>query len=389
MTVRLSSHTQELTPSLIQWRRHLHANPELSFEEAETSRYIQERLTEWGISFTNPSDHSVVGVLEGNRPGPTVAIRADIDALPIQEQNEVEYASTRSGVMHACGHDAHTAILLGLANTFSRFRDFPGRVKFLFQSAEEMQPGGAIGIVRAGALDDVDHVLGLHVSSTRPLGYAYISTGNVTPNGDIFSCTIRGKGGHGALPSRTIDPLLVGAHVVTALQSIVSRRMPPMEPVVVSVCTFQAGKAPNVIPNEITFTGTVRTFGKDLQEAVITEMERIIAGACQGAGATYDFAYTKGYPSMVNYPAETEVMAAAAREVVGEERVLPMDLEMWAEDFSYYSQIKPSAYIRVGAGNEAKGLTVPHHHPLFNLDEDVLPIGLEILRRATLTLLGQ
>lgn len=389
MTVQFSARTQSLTPTLIKDRRHLHAHPELSFQEQETSKYIQQRLLDLGIPFTTPSDFSVVGILEGTRPGPTVAIRADIDALPIQEANEVDYASTSPGVMHACGHDGHTAILLGLAASMVETRDFPGRVKFLFQSAEEMQPGGAIGLVNAGVLDGVDHVLGLHVSSTRPLGYAYISTGGVTPAGDIFSCKIKGKGGHGALPSNTIDSLLVGVQAVNDLQSIVSRRIPPTEPVVVSVCTFNGGIAPNVIPNEVTFTGTVRTFTNAMQEKVIMEMERIIAAACQGAGATYEFAFTKGYPSMINHPHEVGVMAAAAREVLGEERVKPMDLEMWAEDFSYYSQLKPSAYIRVGAANPEKGLNVPHHHPRFNFDEDVLPIGLEILYRSTMTLLGQ
>jgi amidohydrolase len=388
MAATLSSQTLELAAQLVAWRRHLHTNPELSFQEFETSKFIQARLTEWGIPFTLPADTSVVGLIEGSRPGPTVAVRADFDALPIQEQNQFEFKSGRSGVMHACGHDAHAAILLGLTLLLSQNRDFPGRVKLLFQAAEEQPPGGAIGLVKAGVLDDVDHIIGLHLMSDQPIGTALISAGPVSANSDRFTCTITGRGGHGAMPHTTVDALLVAAETVGSLQAIVSRRIDPTKAAVVTVGSFHAGAAPNVIANEATFTGTVRTFESQVQETVIAEMERVIAGSCQAAGATYELDYMKGYPALVNHPAEADVLARAARAVLGGGEVKPQEPMMGGEDFAYYTQVKPGAYLWLGAGNEAKGITAAHHHPKFTVDEDALPHGLEILRRATLELLG-
>jgi amidohydrolase len=388
MTIQQSPVTEQLAEQLVAWRRHLHANPELSFQEFATSRFIQARLTEWGIPFTLPADTSVVGVIEGNRPGPTVAVRADFDALPIDEQNDFAFRSTQAGVMHACGHDGHTANLLGLAQILSANRDFPGRVKLLFQAAEEQPPGGAIGLVKAGVLDDVDHVIGLHLMSDQPVGNAYISAGPVSANSDRFICTIHGSGGHGAMPHTTVDALLVAAETVAALQAVVSRRIAPTQAAVVTIGAFHAGAAPNVIANEATFTGTVRTFDPAVQATVMAEMERIIAGNCHAAGATYQFDYRKGYPALVNHPAESEVLAAAARAVLGAQHVHVQEPMMGGEDFAYYTQVKPGAYLWLGAGNAAKGITAAHHHPRFTVDEDALPQGLAILHGATLALLG-
>lgn len=389
MNAQLIPRTQELAEQVIAWRRYLHTHPELSFEEYETSRFIQQQLSEWGIPFTLPADTSVVGVIEGNRPGPTVAVRADIDALPIQEQNAFDFASSRPGVMHACGHDGHAAILLGLAKILSESPDFPGRVKLLFQAAEEKPPGGAIHLVQAGVLDDVDHVIGLHLMADRPAGTAFISTGTNTANSDRFSCTITGKGGHGAMPHTTVDALLVSTQVVTALQTIVSRRVSPTRPAVLTIGSLQAGSAPNVIAHEATFAGTVRTFDAEVQEQVMAELDRVIAGVCLSAGATYALAYVKGYPSQFNHPHESAVLADAARAILGEGQVHSQEPQMGGEDFAYYTQVKPGAYLWLGAGNEAKGIIYPHHHPRFSVDDEALPVGLEVLRRATLALLGE
>ena len=343
MNAQLIPRTQALAEQLFAWRRYLHANPELSFEEHETSRFIQQLLTEWGIPFTLPADTSVVGVIEGNRPGPTVAVRADIDALPIQEQNAFDFASRRPGVMHACGHDGHTAILLGLAKLLSESHDFPGRVKLLFQAAEEKPPGGAVHLVQAGELDDVDHVIGLHLMADRPVGTAFISAGTSTANSDRFTCTITGKGGHGAMPHTTVDALLVSAQVVTALQTIVSRRIAPTQSAVLSIGSLHAGSAPNIIAHEATFAGTVRTFDPHVQEQIATELDRVVAGVCLSAGATYSLDYVKGYPSLVNHPHEASVLADAAKAVLGEGQVHRQEPQMGGEDFAYYTQAKPGA----------------------------------------------
>jgi amidohydrolase len=384
----LTQSAQDLAQQLVEWRRHLHANPELSFQEFETSKYIQNLLTGWSIPFTLPADTSVVGIIEGNRPGPTVAVRADFDALPIDEQNDFDFKSTNPGVMHACGHDGHTSILLGLASRMAATRDFPGRVKLLFQAAEEFPPGGATGLEKAGVLADVDHVIGLHLMSDNPCGTAHISAGSISANSDRFHCTIVGRGGHGAFPHTTIDALLVAVEAVSALQAVVSRRINPTKAAVVTVGTFHAGTAVNIIPSEATFSGTVRTLDADVREQVQVEMERVIGGVCQSAGATYTFNFERGYPATFNHVYEASVLADAAREVLGETKVVPQVPMMGGEDFSYYTQEKPGAYLWLGAGNEAKGITAGHHHPRFTVDEDALPYGVEILHRATLKLLG-
>lgn len=388
MTAQLSPATLDLVQDLITWRRHLHAHPELSFEEYETSKFVQRYLTEWGIPFTLPADTSVVGVIEGHGPGPTVAVRADFDALPIHELNEYEFKSQQDGVMHACGHDGHTAILLGLAYRLAQARNFPGRVKLLFQAAEEQPPGGAIGLVRAGVLDDVDHVIGLHLMAGKPTGEAFISANTISANSDRFTCTITGKGGHGAHPDTTVDALLVAAQTVTLLQSVVARRVNPTKPAVLTVGSLHAGQAPNVIAHEAVFSGTVRTFEEEVQSTVQAEMERVIKGVCEAAGATYELDYLRGYPTLNNHPHESAVLRAAATSVLGAENIHHQEAGMGGEDFAYYVQVKPGAYLWLGAGNAAKGITAPHHHPRFSVDEDALPHGLEILHRATLALLA-
>jgi amidohydrolase len=362
---------------VVEWRRHLHRHPEPSFHEVETSRFVAETLAGFGDGLTieRPTETSVVARLDTGRPGPAVALRADIDALPIDEQSGVEFASERPGVMHACGHDGHTAMLLGAAQELTaRADDLPGgEVRFLFQHAEEMTPGGARDLVDAGALDGVDFVYGCHLWTPLPVGQVAAMPGEFMAAADFFTLAVTGKGGHGGLPHTATDVVAAAAQVVTNLQHIVSRRVDPLQPAVVSIGAFHAGDAPNVLPPRADLAGTVRTFDPELRErmpGLIRDIARQVAGA-HGAGVELHWA--PGYRPVVNDERATALVRDAFAG--GEASLAELDPIMGADDFSAYLAEAPGCYAFIGAGSEDAGAVFPHHHPQFRIDERALATG--------------
>jgi amidohydrolase len=367
----------------VRWRRHLHRHPELSFQEHETARFVRETLESFGgLEVSSPTLTSVVARLRGGRPGKTLALRADIDALPILEESGVEFSSSADGVMHACGHDGHTAMLLAVASLLSgRADELAGEIRFLFQHAEELPPGGARDLVAAGVLEGVDAVVGCHLFSTLELGKVAVLDGAAMAAADMFSLTVRGRGGHGAFPHETVDPVAVSAQVVTNLQHVVSRNTRPLDSVVVSVTRVAGGTADNVIPETVELGGTVRMFSDELRARTRESMERILQGVTQAHGASYELDYTVGYDPVVNDPA----LAARVREVVGPEQLTRLDPIMGGDDFSAYQRVVPGVYFFVGAGGKG---AFPHHHARFAIDEAAFPIGIDALSRTALAFLG-
>lgn len=380
----------EAKEEVIAWRRHLHANPELSFQEEKTAQFVYDTLQSFGnLELSRPTKTSVMARLIGNQPGRVVAIRADMDALPIQEENTFAFASKNPGVMHACGHDGHTAMLLGTAKILSKLRDqIKGEVRFLFQHAEELSPGGAEEMVQAGVMDGVDVVIGTHLWSPLEVGKIGIVYGPMMAAPDRFFIRIHGKGGHAALPHQTIDAIAIGAQVVTNLQYIVSRNTDPLEPLVVSVTQFVAGTTHNIIPGSVEIQGTVRSFDETLRKNVPKLMERIIKGITEAHGATYEFEFEYGYRPVINNDEVTRVIEETVREVFGKEAVDHMKPNMIGEDFSAFMQKAPGSFFYVGAGNKEKGIIYPHHHPRFTIDEDALEIGVRLFVHAALKLLA-
>lgn len=368
-----------LYPEIVERRRYLHQHPELSFHETETAKYIANYYDELGIPYkTNVGGNGVVATLKGGKPGKTIALRADFDALPIQEENNVPYKSTVDGVMHACGHDGHTATLLAVAKATLPFQDeLPGTVVFLHQHAEECAPGGAKPMIEAGALDGIDAVFGTHLWATVPFGVLQTSKNVFMAGADRFEITIQGNGGHGGYPHETNDALLIGSQLVSQLQQIVSRRLDPLATGVVTVGKFEAGSTFNIIADKATLVGTVRYLDTDIQEQIIHEMEQMIKGICTANGASYTLNYEKGYPPLINHEQEAELVLEAGKKIDGieqTEEVLPV---MGGEDFAYYMMERPGAYFFTGAQKE--GNHYPHHHPKFDIDERALPIAAKTL----------
>lgn len=390
MTNALLTESAALAPQVIAWRRHLHMHPEQAFAEHDTAQFIFDRLTDiGGLEITRPTATSVVALLRGTNPGRTIAVRADIDALPILEENDVDFRSTRDGSMHACGHDGHTAIALGLATLLARRAgELSGNVKFIFQHAEELAPGGAEELVELGVMDGVECIIGLHLWSTMPFGHIGLVSGPAMASPDQFQCTITGRGGHAASPHETIDPITVAASVITALQHIVSRAVDPLDQVVVSVTQVHAGTTFNVIPNSAYIAGTVRTFDAALRDRVPELMERTIAGITAAHGASYEFTMERGYRPVVNDPELTARLASLVERTFGADTLAPMRPTMGGEDFSAYQQRAPGVFAFIGAGNAAEGMTFPHHHPRFQVDERALDLGLRYLTAAVLELLA-
>jgi amidohydrolase len=381
----------EILPGVIADRRHLHENPELGFQEFKTAEFVRQRLEALGVEDirTGINKTGVTGLVRGTADGPgrNVLVRADMDALPILEENEVDYKSQTDGVMHACGHDAHTAILLGLARVLTDRKDqFSGTVKLLFQPAEELPPGGAKGMIEEGVLNDppIEAVFGLHMSQGDPVGKISVGSGPVMAAADGFKIVIQGKGGHAAYPSENIDPVVIGAQIVVALQSLVSRETDPMESAVLSTCVFNAGDAFNVIPDTAELAGTVRTFKPEVRDHMEKRIGEVATGIAEAMQATVEVTYTRGYPATVNDEAMTQLAREAAIEVVGEENVIELKPKMGAEDFSYFLEQKPGSYFFVGSNNEERGLTWGHHHPKFDIDEESLAAGLGTMATSVL-----
>jgi len=395
---RLHDDVDEILPGVIADRRHLHEHPELGFQEVETAKFVAERLAALGVEDirTGINKTGVTGLIHGTKPGSGPArvmlLRADMDALPIHEENEVDYTSKNDGVMHACGHDAHTAILLGVARILSNRKDeFSGTVKLLFQPSEELFPGGAKGMIEEGVLEDphVDGVFGLHMAQENALGTIKVAGGPVMASPDSFRVTVQGKGGHGAYPHTTVDPVVIGAQIVVALQTLVSREIDPLDNAVISTTFFNSGDAFNVIPDIAKLGGTVRTFKPETRDYLEKRIPELVKAVGEALGATIEVSFERGYPATVNDPAEAERVRAAAAKVVGEENVIEMTPVMGGEDFSYFLEQRPGAYFFVGSRNEEKGLIWGHHHPKFDIDEESLAIGIEATVETVFSYLGE
>ncbi|MFC4456023.1 amidohydrolase [Deinococcus sonorensis] len=378
----------DLVEQLSRWRRHLHQHPEVSFQEHQTAAYIAAELGRMpNLEVSHPTATSVLAVLRGSRPGRTVLLRADIDALPMQEENTFEFRSAHDGAMHACGHDGHTAILLGTAQLLSQQADLPGEIRMIFQHAEEQSPGGAEELVQGTPLmEGVDVATGLHLNSQLPTGVVAVKPGAFMAAPDNIYITIHGRGGHAAHPEEAIDPIAIGAQVVSNLQQVVSRGVSALDALVVSVTYFHAGTTTNVIPDRAELKGTVRTFDKGLRERAPQLIERVVKGVTEAHGASYDFQYEQGYRPLINTDWVAEELRQVALEVVGEERTRLAQPTMGGEDFSAYLERVPGAYFNVGSGSPEQDSTFPHHHPRFTLDEESLLTGVQMMHRAALRL---
>lgn len=385
----LSTFTELVKEDVVRWRRHLHQNPELSFQEEKTAQFVYDTLQSFGsLELSRPTPTSVMARLIGSQPGKVIAIRADMDALPIQEENSFDFVSQNPGVMHACGHDGHTAMLLGTAKILADLKDrIHGEVRFLFQHAEELFPGGAEEMVNAGVMEGVDLVIGTHLWSPMETGKIGVVYGPMMAAPDMFSIRIQGKGGHAAMPHQTVDSIAIGAQVVTNLQHIVSRNTDPLDNLVVSVTKFIGGTAHNIIPGSVEIGGTVRSFDPKLRESVPERMERIVKGITEAHGATYDFQYEFGYRPVINHEEVTRVIEETVREVLGQDALELLRPNMGGEDFSAFQQKAPGSFFYVGAGNKAKGIVYPHHHPRFTIDEDALENGVKMFVNAAFKLL--
>ncbi len=372
---------EEIAPGVIADRRYFHQHPELGFQEENTARRVIERLNALDLDqiITGVAKTGVVGVLHGGKgPGKCVLLRADMDALPITELNDVPYKSENPGAMHACGHDAHTAMLLGAARVLAaRRNEFAGTIKFLFQPSEEQGSGGAQPMIAEGVLENpyVDAAFGIHVGSNLPAGTVAVRGGPVNAAADTAIVTIRGLGGHAARPQMAIDPIVIGAHCIVALQSLVAREVNPLAPAVITVGSLHAGTVSNVIPEEARFEATIRTFDEKTRALLAERIPQVVRGICETFRATAEVRYELGYPPLVNTVALADFVKEVALEVVGPERVLDSEPGMGAEDMSYFINAAGGAFYRLGVRNEATGKTYGHHHPRFDVEEDALATG--------------
>jgi len=368
-------------PDTVGLRRHLHQNPELSYREEQTGRFIAECLKEWGISYEHGiAEHGVVALIRGKKDGSgVVALRADMDALPIAEANEVPYKSRNEGVMHACGHDVHTASLLGAARILQELRtSFGGTVKLLFQPAEEKLPGGASIMIREGALENPrpEAIFGQHVHPPLEVGKIGLRPGPYMASADELYLRVQGKGGHAALPHEFVDPVLISAHILTALQQIVSRNARPTTPSVLSFGHIQSdGGATNVIPNAVHLQGTFRTFDEQWRFEAHQRMRQLVRHLAEGMGGSAELRIEVGYPALQNNDALTLQARQWAVDYLGASQVVDLPIRMTAEDFAYYSQVMPACFYRLGTGNAARGITSPIHTNTFDVDEASLEVG--------------
>ncbi len=387
MAAKMAS--EKIENYLIKTRRTFHQYPELSFEEFETSKRIEGELKKMGITPIRIAKTGLIADIKGKSGGKTVAIRADIDALPVTEENTFDYKSKRAGVMHACGHDSHITMALGAAKLLSADREFKGTVRMLFQPAEESPPGGAKEMIREGAIEGVDYIIGQHVASEVPAGKVGIYYGPMMANADEIKVKLEGVGGHGAAPHETTDALLLACEFVVQAQTIVSRRVPPFNPAVVTFGTLHSGYRYNIIAKYAELTGTVRTFDKETQDLVRKELKKILDGLSRATRCKYDFSYINGYPATINNEGVSKVVEEVASEVLGREGILHPNPSMGGEDFAYYLQKIPGAYYFLGIGNKERGIVSPEHSSTHKIDESVLKYGTEILLRSAKKLLSQ
>lgn len=371
-----------LEEQMTEWRRDFHMHPELAYQEVRTSGKVAEMLESWGIEVTKGLGKTgVVGVIKGSGDGPSIGLRADMDALPIDEMNDTPWKSQNAGIMHACGHDGHTTMLLGAAKYLAETRNFNGTVNVIFQPAEEGY-AGAKAMMDDGLFEKFpcDQVYGLHNWPQMPAGSIAAVPGPIMAAADKFDITVRGKGAHGAMPQNGVDPIVIGSQIVTALQSLVSRSKDPIETAVISITMFHAGAAFNVIPEEAVLSGTVRTFNPEVQDMIEAGMKRIAEGIASGMGGSADVDFRRGYPATVNHEAQTQLAADVAGGIVGPENVRnDVDPTMGGEDFAFMLNEKPGCYLWLGQGGGASSENV--HHPQYDFNDSVLPIGASVLAR--------
>ncbi|MDQ0968279.1 amidohydrolase [Flavobacterium sp. W4I14] len=387
---------QELAANIfndvVGYRQHIHANPELSFKEFETSLFIKDKLKKWGIEYTDCANTGVVGLIKGNLPSDKViALRADMDALPIHEANDKPYRSKNHGVMHACGHDVHTSSLLGTAHILNQMKDeFGGTIKLIFQPAEELLPGGASIMIKEGVLENPkpDYIVGQHVMPLIDAGKVGFRSGIYMASTDELYVTVTGKGGHGAQPHQNIDPVLIASHIIIALQQIVSRNADPRTPSVLSFGKVNANGATNIIPNEVKIEGTFRTLDENWRDEAHKHMKKMAEGIAESMGGSCDFDIHRGYPFLINEEKLTANARAFAEEFLGKENVVDLDIWMAAEDFSFYSQVTDACFYRLGTGNAAKDTQYSVHTPRFDIDEDALKISTGLMAYIALKQLG-
>ena len=380
---KIQTLSQSYLPEFIDIRRHLHANPELSYVEFKTSAYVQQQLKEMQIPFEVMAKTGVIGVIEGKNPGKKViALRGDIDALPITEANDVPYKSTVDGVMHACGHDVHTTCLLGAAKVLNELKnEWEGTIKLIFQPGEERNPGGASILIKEGVLENPrpQAIFGLHVHPQLEVGKLSFRGGQVMASADEIFITIRGKGGHAAAPHLTTDTILVASHVIVALQQVISRNNNPLSPSVLSICSIQGGYTTNVIPHEVKLMGTFRAVDEAWRIKAHGLIRNISTSIVHGMGGELDIHIDIGYPSVFNHEELNARARSLAEKYVGAENVETTELRMGAEDFGFYSQKIPGCFYRLGVGNIAKGIGSGVHTPTFNVDENAIAIGVGVM----------
>lgn len=394
MIDRIRSLAKQYAPEFIEVRHHLHAHPELSYQEFETSKFVQQKLAEYHIPFEVKAVTGVIGLIKGKNPDSRIiALRADMDALPISEQNDVPYKSVKSGIMHACGHDVHTTCLLGAARILSETsKDWEGTVKLIFQPGEEKNPGGASLLIKEGVLENPKPVgiFALHVNPQLEVGKLSFRSGKVMASADEIYITIKSKGGHAAAPQLTADTILIASHLVVALQQVISRNNNPLLPSVLSITSVQGGHTTNVIPSEVKLMGTFRAMDEEWRFKAHDIIRKLSTELVHSMGAEIDLHIDVGYPTVYNNEQLHQIGKKIAEQFMGTENVEETETRMGAEDFGYYSQQVPGCFFRLGTGNKAKGITSGVHTPLFNIDEDAIEIGIGIMAifGATATLEG-
>lgn len=392
MKQKIQNLSARIFDEVVGFRQHIHANPELSFKEFETSKYVKDKLTAWGIPYTEMANTGVVGLIQGEIASENVvALRADMDALPIIELNDKPYKSKNPGVMHACGHDVHTSSLLGTAYILNSLKsEFAGTIKLVFQPAEEILPGGASIMIKEGVLENPkpQAMLGQHVLPMMEAGKVGFRSGIYMASTDELYVTVTGKGGHGAQPQQNIDPVVITAHIIVALQQIVSRNADPRLPSVLSFGKVNANGATNIIPNEVKMEGTFRTLNEDWRNKAHGLMKKMAEGIAESMGGSCNFDIRRGYPFLINEEKVTHNAKTFAEEYLGKENVEDLDIWMAAEDFAYYSQVTDACFYRLGTGNAAKDTMHSVHTPNFDVDEDALKISTGLMAYLALKQLG-
>ncbi|HWR39970.1 MAG TPA: amidohydrolase [Patescibacteria group bacterium] len=388
MREKIKALARERHAEIVALRRHFRAHPELSAKEYRTQEKVMEFLTGLGLQPVKACGTGVVAEIKGTKPGRLIALRADMDALPIPDECGQAYASKNSGVCHACGHDGHMAMLLGAAAVLTQLKDeMNGSIRLLFQPSEEQFPGGALGMIEAGGLEGVSEIIGAHLWPAYPAGKMAVARGRMMASASVFHITVQGKGGHSSMPHQAVSPILTGTQIVTAINSIVGCNVDPLEQVALAVCVFQGGEAVNIIPEKVEIKGTLRCFDEEIRQSVFQRIEKICRNLCEANDAGFTLEKLIGYPALINSPGPAARLLAAGAEMLGDEGVEVMTPVLACEDFAYYLEKIPGAFMFIGTANEKEATRYPLHHPRFDLDETALRYGVEVLANSAVHLL--